>query len=265
MKKKLTILLIGFIVIAVLPMGAAAFESHTINVTADIENALAVSPLSFDFGTVFPQEKLSNPFVKISLSDSFIEEGKVDDVSYEIRQKPKPIGDRNEIITVGDFTGPKWKYCLERWEQGLQAMITCGEPCLAECMTGGMSEQWCLKKCYEKCKYLLMDNYDLENCYPFLCPFLSKIPDGTSGPGNDKGVDAPHIPGFYPEEPATGYLSKKDGDIEDIWTIGLVVPCFQGMCDQNYKWSEFGPPLFPELEGKTFGCDLWIEVTGFNY
>ena len=75
--------------IAMLPL-FAAFEAHVINVTAKIENALNV-PIVKDgmqFGTVFPQEKLDKTF-DVTLSQSFQDENRVDDVTYEIRQKPK--------------------------------------------------------------------------------------------------------------------------------------------------------------------------------
>jgi len=65
-------------------------------------------------------------------------------------------------------------------------------------------------------------------------------------------------------EEARGRLAKSEGDLEDTWIIDLIVSCFQGMCAQDYSWEEFGPPLPPELEGETFGCDLWIEVTGIS-
>ena len=56
----------------------------------------------------------------------------------------------------------------------------------------------------------------------------------------------------------------------DEWTIDLVVPCFEGMCGQD--WPAFvashNPDADPhdyeapfELESSTFGCDLWVEVT----
>lgn len=50
----------------------AAFESHVINVTAKIENAINVSVKEIAFGQVFPQEEKDYPF-QISLSDSFID------------------------------------------------------------------------------------------------------------------------------------------------------------------------------------------------
>ena len=66
----------------------AAFEAHVINVTATIENALNVPINELKFGTVFPQEKLDQTF-NVSLSQSFQDAVRVDDVDYFIRQKPK--------------------------------------------------------------------------------------------------------------------------------------------------------------------------------
>src|SRR3989344_1695678 len=86
--------------IALLPL-FAAFEAHVINVTAQIENALAVSSDAIDFGTVFPQEHLDQP-LDIRLSSSFMTEGRVDDVRYIIRQKPKcGVTTDNGTVLVG--------------------------------------------------------------------------------------------------------------------------------------------------------------------
>lgn len=93
-------------------------------------------------------------------------------------------------------------------------------------------------------------------CYPDLCKQLSEMPDGT--PANDTGLQAPHPP----EAMAYGYLSKVQGDTRDDWTVDLVVPCFEGMCDQGYNPAIFGASLPATLEGQNFGCDLWVEVTG---
>lgn len=97
-----------------------------------------------------------------------------------------------------------------------------------------------------------------------LCPQLSKhkkpidpdtyqqdpsIPD-------DVEVPVPHPAGAI----ASGYMSKLAGDIKDGWDLDLKVPCFEGQCDQTYDPEDFGKPLDANLEGQTFGCDLWIEV-----
>ena len=73
--------------VASVPM-FAAFEAHVINVTARIENALTVNTAPIEYGTVFPQEKLDK-FIDIRLAGSFLEEPRVDDIEYRIRQKPK--------------------------------------------------------------------------------------------------------------------------------------------------------------------------------
>ena len=90
----------------------SAFEAHVINVTAHIENALSVSTHGIDFGTVFPQEMVDEPFT-ISLSDSFKAETNVGDVSYKLVQKDKPwtlnfgeIGDVNAHNRTLVFVDP---------------------------------------------------------------------------------------------------------------------------------------------------------------
>jgi len=90
MKKKILITLISALVITGGTISLSAFEAHVVNVTARIENALSVTPEEILFGTVFPQEYLEKS-LNISLSSSFLEEDRVDDVEYIIKQKPKPI------------------------------------------------------------------------------------------------------------------------------------------------------------------------------
>jgi hypothetical protein len=97
---------------------------------------------------------------------------------------------------------------------------------------------------------------DLDNCYPLLCPYLSKTPDNN--PENDTAVLAFHDP----QQLAYGRLAKSEQDIEDIWTIDLDVPCFDGMCAQD--WTHEGWELPLALEHEDFGCDLWIEVTNIS-
>ena len=58
------------IALATVPM-FAAFEAHVINVTAQIENALAVNTEPINFGTVFPQEQLDHSLT-VALSGSFL-------------------------------------------------------------------------------------------------------------------------------------------------------------------------------------------------
>src|SRR3990167_7426960 len=88
MIKKIGLGLVALVAVATGVAGLSAFEAHVINVTAKIENALAVSSEAISFGTVFPQEHLEQP-LEVSLSRSFLDENRVDDVDYIIRQKPK--------------------------------------------------------------------------------------------------------------------------------------------------------------------------------
>ena len=237
MKKKI---LLTFIAVFAVVSGIAAlsaYEAHVINVTAHIENALSVSPEEIAFGTVFPQEYLTKP-ITIAMSDSFLEEERVDDIEYVIAQKPKPRNPED------------WEYCLESWEIALDEFMGCW----FDCYEGGGSEEYC----WHQCKEALFYYANPEMCYPSLCLWLSKMPDGT--PPNDRGMMP--FEGIFGV--AEGRLAKSEGDTEDAWIIDLIVSCFQGMCAQDYSWEEFGPPLPPEFEGETFGCDLWIEVTGIS-
>src|SRR3989344_4481890 len=290
---------IGAGTVGVIVAGAAAFsafESHIINVTARIENALFVQEDAIDFGTVFPQEYLEST-VRVALSDSFIEEGRVDDISYVIKQKPKvkepcrlvdagvntlgglinvaqavelcdphenpTPGDPYATIVVGQFEGPAWQYC----EENLPVNAPYG---------------------------LTLDDLDDEYwhyCYLPLANYLSKheVTEDDNGEGDlDVSVDAFHsayqwIGGVLPSslDPqfiASGYLAKSDQDTEDSWTIDLKVPCFVNHCAQEadnpdnivdddgipgfYVPTEFRLPT--STEHAVFGTDLWIEVTGVS-
>ncbi|PIR88855.1 MAG: hypothetical protein COU07_04160 [Candidatus Harrisonbacteria bacterium CG10_big_fil_rev_8_21_14_0_10_40_38] len=118
-----------------------------------------------------------------------------------------------------------------------------------------------------------------DRCYPLLCAYLSKEPDGTPEPGNDTGVPPFHDPND-PSSWAIGKLVKFDengntigNDPADTWTVDLAVPCFEGHCAQD--WADFvhshNPDADPNLyklpnglEHEVFGCDLWVEVTSIH-
>ncbi|MFC1629632.1 putative metal-binding motif-containing protein [Patescibacteria group bacterium] len=89
MNKKTLLNLVATLVIFGGVAAFSAFEAHIINVTAHIENALSIAPTEVMFGTVFPQEYLEKS-IAISLSNSFLAEGRVDDIDYVIKQKSKP-------------------------------------------------------------------------------------------------------------------------------------------------------------------------------
>ncbi|MEK7643421.1 MAG: hypothetical protein AAB372_03175 [Patescibacteria group bacterium] len=109
--------------------------------------------------------------------------------------------------------------------------------------------------------YCAEHSTDYTRCYPSLCPFLSKTPDGE--PANDIGVPAFHDPDA-PSSVAMGRLAKSDNDVRDRWIIDLHTPCFRGECDQASNLPlEY--QLDPQFKGEVFGCDLVIEITDISY
>jgi hypothetical protein len=228
--------------LAILPL-FAAFEAHVINVTATIENALRVSREEVRFGTVFPQERLDQLF-DVSFSGSFLEEGRVDDVDYVIRQKPKcglPVPESNPVA-YSDF-----------------------EPVIGENASG---------------TFICPQNYVQ---LPLLCPYLSKHEVTTDGAGENDSVGINAFHGAPPPwtlattlaTQVAGHLSKIQQDFNDQWNIDLRVPCFRGKCAQDWPsfvWAQSGSTstdpeaykLDPNDEHKLFGCDLWLEVSGVS-
>ena len=240
-KKVLLTLIAGFVVVVSASM-FAAYEAHVINVTAKIENSLFVHPESKTFGTVFPQQYLEQSFfIVTSNSFSANDQRRVLNIDYVIKQKPKPRPEK--IDSLG----------------GVEA-----------------ARDWCHNNIPDS----IGNTYDpnsadwqafLENCYPTLCPYLSKHSDHFPSTGigsNDVDVNAFHDP----EDPAflaSGTINK-DSDPGDQWIIDLAVPCFEGQCAQD--WASFVHSFNPDanaddymlaedFEGEVLGCDLWIEVT----
>lgn len=231
------------VAVATVPM-FAAFEAHVINVTARIENALAVSTKPISFGTVFPEEKLDK-LVTVGLSGSFLEEPRVDDVNYILRQKPK-CGITTQNGTVLDESSTK------SGEPALGTndvpFIDCGQPPRTPDPTKG--EVW--------------------GPLPLLCPYLSKHPIRSSEDpsGNDGSLNAFHEIGHWVGHQwvwndVPGRLAKSENDRVDLWNLDLVVPCFKGSCAQD-DVVPAGYEADPLDEHKIFGCDLWIEVTGVS-
>lgn len=265
---------ISLATVAIVIAGAAAFsayEAHVVNVTATIENALSVDTGPMAFGMVFPQEYMTKD-LNIGLSNSFLATSRVDDIEYVIKQKPmvkgpcvvtesgifgikvaqalEPIspcpGDPYANIEVGNFTGPAWQYCEEN-----------------------LPQDWATN--------FNQDNPYWTHCFIPLSNYLSKH---GSNP-QDTSVDAFHQAYIWsggkslldPAYIAGGRLSKQDGVTSDKWTIDLAVPCFQGECAQDWasfvhKYNEGATPadfILPQgLKGKTFGTQLWVEVTGVS-
>ncbi|OGE74432.1 MAG: hypothetical protein A3I07_00755 [Candidatus Doudnabacteria bacterium RIFCSPLOWO2_02_FULL_42_9] len=244
--------------LAIVIAGAAAFsafEAHIINVTARIENALNVPVDAIDFGTVFPQEHLEKPLA-VSLSQSFLDEDRVDDVSYFIRQKPKcGVTTNGGTVLVGP-TGTGHILPNLQTDDPDDFIIDCGpEP---RVLVG--DETWGL--------------------LPSLCEYISKDgsdPDGNV-PQNDESLPSFHTPWTFANGVVTwndtnGHLTKIGGDVVDDWIIDLAVPTFLGFSAQD--WEDFVARhnqgavaadfvLDPADEHKVFGCNLWIEVNGVS-
>lgn len=232
----------------------AAFEAHVVNVTARIENALGVSTNALNFGTVFPQEHLDKQ-LDVQLSRSFLEEDRVDDVEYFIRQKPKcAITSQNG--TVADLANTATGHVIPTQDDpatpedeskgGTAYTIDCG-PAPRQLTEG---ESW--------------------GVLPSLCEYISKEGDEET----DGTTPSFHTPwtvsgGQVSWTDTKGRLAKSNQDVVDNWTIDLSVPCFGGYCAQD--WEDFVHGINPDAdpsaytqpignEHKIFGCDLWVEV-----
>ena len=225
MTKKILLGLGAFLFVVAGIAALAAFEAHVINVTAHIENALSVSTKEIEFGTVFPQEYLENSFT-VTLSQSFLDETQLrkGDVQYKIEQKPKCIDEDGEHV--------------------LCEVDETGE-CVCPAGTTTM---------------------------PDLCRFLSKM---CSECDNDTPVPSYYNSGTNEcSEPslhiATGYLTKCHpdhvqcpyGDTSDCWKVDLKVPPVTGSVGQD--WPASCADYTVPTDGADYGCDLWVEVTGFS-
>jgi len=225
MKKKI-VLGLGALLVAVAGVAAmSAYEAHVINVTAHIENALAVSAEALDFGTVFPQEELEREFT-ISLSESFMEEERADDVEYEINQKTKCVCTAWDPQNSGSCSNGQY-LPVEYWGTH-------------DCPSG----------------YEPMES---------LCPFLSKLPqDGDNndtGVESYFGETGCRSWGAV-VGPATGRLVKSEGDTSDTWVVDLKVPPVAGTIGQD--WPESCREWTVLVDGTDYGCDLWVEVTDIS-
>ena len=186
-----------------------------------------------------------------------MDEPRVDDVEYIIRQKPKCAitADEGETFVGPTATG----HIVLDPATGEIDYIDCGDsPRQLE-----PGENW--------------------GPLPLLCPYLSKHKDVDDQDG-DEEMDAFHSIGraetgdtnsvyYWVWNNIMGRLSKKAQDIVDNWVIDLKVPCFGGYCAQD--WASFVAGINPDAnpddyvlsiedEHKYFGCDLWIEVTNIS-
>lgn len=219
MAKKILVTTLSLIAVVGGITAMSAFESHIINVTAHIENALRVHSTAYDFGTVFPQENFNgnNSYeFSIETSDSFSDPGqtRVLNIDYTITRKPKPIDPSDH------------EYCYSHRNDN---------PKPADYYT---------------------------RCYASMCASMSAHPIFPVNDPKDAGFDSYTNPDTVI---GTGTLHKKvilsdplPDNKFDIWNLDLSVPCFKGECAQD--WNHPGYEIDPTQEGKTFGCDLWVEV-----
>ena len=261
--KKILLSVVAMGAVAVSLVGLSAFEAHVINVTAKIENALSVSTAAIDFGTVFPQEHLDQP-LNVQLSGSFMDERRVDDVRYFIRQKPKCAVTNLDGTVMLSFPTATGHLSVD--PQTGNPSISCGdapEGFDEQTMTWGVLPSLCEYISKEADTDVLND----ETTPSFHQPYQVVL--------NDNGTPEDLSDDFYQlvYNDTDGYLSKLAQDVVDNWTIDLAVPCFGGFCAQD--WATFvtgiNPQADPALytqpisnEHKVFGCDLWVEVSGVS-
>lgn len=233
------------LIVAFIPM-FAAFEAHVINVTATIENALAVTPTEISYGTVFPQEKLDRTF-DVKFSDSFTAEQTADDVDYVIKQKPKCVLVTAELL-------PKYGRVTE-----VEGNFVCEDEVNYDILP-------------LLCPYL--SKHEITSEDNLNTPEVNEENDST-GINAFHGLPGPWTPTTTEALAVAGRLAKSESDTLDQWNIDLRVPCFAGTCSQD--WDAFviaqsgNPQINPNdyiqpaaNEHKLFGCDLWLEVTGVS-
>src|SRR3989344_768533 len=234
MEKKIVLAGIALVAVAGSVAGLSAFEAHVINVTAKIENALNVPTEELDFGTVFPQEQLDLP-LSIALSQSFLDEDRVDDVEYRIRQKPKcGVTEQGGTVLNPNFPTPTGHVNVD--PSTGTVTIDCGpEP-------QGMPTD---------------ATWDV---LPSLCEYISK----ESPDDNDGDLPSFHKPWTVVQDEGgsyglrwnntLGHLAKSDNDLEDTWTIDLAVPCFGGYCAQD--WETFVHSINPDAVAVEYTQDI---------
>lgn len=228
MKKKILSALIGITVLVGGIVAVSAYEAHIINVTAHIENALKVHPLTgiLAFGTMFPQEYRTRTMT-VTTSDSFCQptQRRVLNIDYKIVQKPKCQSD-----TITDKSSPllykPLDYATEECPQGYHKM-----PSLC----------------------------------PYLSKTPKQI-DPT--PYTDHGVSAFHDPSDPLSIATGTINKDHDiGDdwIIDLPVPCFKGYCAQDWPEFVEKYNPDVDPHDYELvgdpNGTDLGCDLWVEVT----
>ena len=234
MAKKISISLFALAAFALGIAGMSAYEAHIINVTATIENAVDVDTSSMDFGTVYPQEAIDKTF-EMGLSQSFVDQDRVDTVDYIIRQKPKcwsPVQQAYGVVDEdvnGDF------FCVDGGDFEILPIL-----------------------CPYLSKHEMTEDGVEENDSDGINAFHGPIKDWNMQDTLDTQVAGQLAAGI---------------DTTDEWQVDLRVPCFEGFCAQD--WDDFvtsnNPLANPDeyvlpadARYEILGCDLWVEVSGVN-
>lgn len=280
--KKILLSLVAVVVVTAGVVGLSAFEAHIINVTAHIENALRVDAKAIEFGTVFPQEYVERP-LEVALSASFLGQQRINDVEYKIVQKPKPLPkilpDGTSVIVETTLTAAAAAGTTSI-DVASVANIANGDD-IAIGYHGATMERGVVLSTSGSTINLVSALVNAHAVgekvivvYKDLCKFLSKMPDTPDTiEGNDVGVPSYYHPGITgaaafcskpnPDE-AIGKLANYTGnqDLSDVWTIDLKVPPVKGFVGQD--WPASCQSYVVEQDSQDYGCDLWIEVTGFT-
>ena len=99
--KKVILIITAIVMVASGVAAVSAYEAHTINVIAKVENAISVSTNETDFGTVFPEEWVSQHF-SANLSGSFCEQTRVDTVNITVWAEWKEKEDGTAYPWLGE-------------------------------------------------------------------------------------------------------------------------------------------------------------------
>lgn len=207
----------------------SAFEAHTINVKAHVENAIQVDTTEVLFGTVFPEEWRFAQF-DVGFSDSFCaidgSQDRHDFIFYEIWLLEKPLD-------PADPTGPKFPWLGDALYFGID--VTVANPKAPDLTPVGPTGP-----------PLLLNIFDPQVGAPSTTHSLSKLPAAF-----DKfdtitvGIDVPVFEGFWNK--FTDVMEKDSG-----LTTGPTV-VIDKLDDDRY---------FPD--GVTLGADIVFQLTGFG-
>ena len=99
---KKVVLIFGALLLVVSGIAAvSAFEGHSVDIRAHVENALAMPYYDIDFGSMFPQES-DEDYIHIGLSESFRNQSRVSSVRYVVGWENKSVEDYPEALDPDD-------------------------------------------------------------------------------------------------------------------------------------------------------------------